>query len=106
MTHLIVPDTIWLTVANIFLGVSTFACFLAIAGAVVGEVTLRLRARRQLRKGGGAAHSLLVTELGIRMADGGEPVNERIPLFISREGHINRPDSEDLEEPNITRSSN
>jgi hypothetical protein len=73
------PQTMWLNYTNLGLGLVTLAC-VAVAGyAFYAELAARLRARasagvheQMLAKLGGS-HAFHSPELGLTMADGGEP---------------------------------
>ena len=64
------PQTFWLNVANIALGVVTLSCFAVVGWGAVVEALRRSRARLTL-----AAetddHAFAVPGLGLTMADGG-----------------------------------
>ena len=78
------PNTFWLNVTNIALGIVTLICCVAVGYGVLQEVLVRVRKRKaSLAKADD--HSLLVTDLGITMADGGVPVEEK-PLAVSEKG--------------------
>jgi hypothetical protein len=78
------PQTLWLNLTNAALGVVTLLAVLVVAGSVGRELMVRRRKTRELNNldaelatlvnGGGSAHILPVPELGLTMADGGEPV--------------------------------
>ena len=61
----------WLNVTNIFLGMVTLACVLVIGYAALTEI--RKRAAKPSRSVVEDDHALVVTGLGITMADGGKP---------------------------------
>jgi len=63
------PQALWLNVTNAALGLVTLVCFGVLAYAVVREVAERVRARALA----GDAHAHRVPELGLVMADGGDP---------------------------------
>ena len=67
------PNTFWLNITDIALGVTTLACVAFVAQAAFREVYLRLAARWQARQPHDA-HALALPELGLTMADGGEPI--------------------------------
>lgn len=76
------PQTFWLNIANIGLGVVTLFCFVALGYGVVRDVLARIRVRAakrtQDRAVSGVAtgfdsHAFDVPGLGLTMADGGEP---------------------------------
>jgi len=77
------PQTLWLNVTNLALGVVILAAVLMVAGAVGWELVFKHRRERQtadidaeLRSIIDAAspHILQVPGLGLTMADGGTPV--------------------------------
>jgi len=90
------PETFWLNVTNIALGVVTLVCFLAIAGSVIQAVAVRLRERARVLVAADD-HSFLVPELGLIMADGGEKQNGKV---------VHRTPEGVCEEPHIIRSEN
>ncbi|MGK2857133.1 MAG: hypothetical protein ACSLFQ_07995 [Thermoanaerobaculia bacterium] len=69
------PQTMWLNLTNIGLGIVTLACFATVAWSVAVEIAERVGAKSR------AAvehddHALLVPGLGLTMADGGEKTDE------------------------------
>ena len=68
------PNTFWLNITDIVLGVVTLACLAFVAQAVAKEVYARLAARLPVRLRHDS-HAFNVPELGLTMADGGEPVD-------------------------------
>ena len=78
------PNTFWLNVTNIALGVVTLICCVVVGYGIVQEVLVRVRKRRASLVESDD-HSLLVTDLGITMADGGVPVQKK-PLVVSEQG--------------------
>lgn len=78
------PQTLWLNVTNLALGIATLAALGAFTYGLLGDlVTLRKRSRvtenlgddmRHLVGAGTGAHLMPVHGLGLTMADGGEPV--------------------------------
>jgi hypothetical protein len=78
------PNTFWLNVTNIALGVVTLICCVVVGYSVVQEVLVRVR-NRKARLVENDDHALLVTDLGITMADGGVRVDEK-PLVVSEKG--------------------
>lgn len=73
------PETFWLNVTNIGLGLATLFCMAVVAWAVAHEALVRLRSRVALRQpvpGAADPHVVLLPELGLTMADGGEKVDE------------------------------
>ena len=69
------PQTMWLNLTNIGLGIVTLACFMTVAWSVAVEIAARVGAKAHA-----AAqhddHALLVPGLGLTMADGGEKHDE------------------------------
>jgi ABC-type lipoprotein release transport system permease subunit len=61
------PQTFWLNVTNLALGLVVLICVLVMTAGILQE--LRERARRR------AAHAFVTPELGLTMADGGEPLS-------------------------------
>jgi len=61
------PNTYWLNITDIALGVVTLTCLALVVQAILREVFARLRVRQD-------SHAFAVPELGLTMADGGEPV--------------------------------
>jgi hypothetical protein len=65
------PETFWLNVTNLGLGVVTFICCVVLGAGVLKEVVVRLKARVRV-----AAeqddHAFVMPQLGLTMADGGE----------------------------------
>jgi len=70
------PQTFWLTVTNIALGVICLTCIVLVSAAVVREVAKRAKARGTILPEFDA-HTMAVPGLGTTMADGGEPVEEK-----------------------------
>jgi hypothetical protein len=77
------PQTLWLNLTNVALGVVTLLALLAVGAAVGWEFVLRLRRAREMRAidteletviHAGSPYSLSVPGLGLTMADGGEVV--------------------------------
>lgn len=68
------PDTFWLNVTNIGLGLVVLICVAVIAGSIVKEALARRKARAtepaEVASLGG--HAFHVPGLGLTMADGGE----------------------------------
>jgi hypothetical protein len=69
------PETFWLNVTNLALGLVTLAALLALGYAIGREVIERVRARATV-PATEDAHSFLHPELGLTMADGGEPLKK------------------------------
>jgi hypothetical protein len=78
------PETLWLNLTNLGLGICVLACFGVFAYGALQEVRERLRRRADishldrdvagLMHGAFDAHVLSTPQLGLTMADGGEPV--------------------------------
>jgi hypothetical protein len=88
-------ELLWLNVTNIGLGLVVAVCMVMIAGAIVVELRARHRKRvanmseidRDLATGqvfAADAHTLFTPELGLTMADGGEPVEPPKPALKPR----------------------
>ena len=67
------PNTYWLNITDIVLGLVTLACVAFVAQAAFREVYARLADRIQARLHQDS-HAFTLPELGLTMADGGEPV--------------------------------
>jgi hypothetical protein len=80
------PSTYWLTVMNVALGVIVVVCCAVVAFGVAQEVVARRR-KRAMAAGLDRevsdlvatydAHAFHSPELGLTMADGGEPVKQK-----------------------------
>jgi hypothetical protein len=77
------PQTLWLNLTNLALGIVTLLAVAVVVGAVAWELVARRRRAaesaeidRELRTMAGdlSPHTLPVPELGLTMADGGVPV--------------------------------
>jgi hypothetical protein len=69
------PRTFWLNVTNVVLIAVTLVCVAVVAYGVMRELWARLRHRMPiLTREQGDVHALHMPELGLTMADGGEPV--------------------------------
>ena len=91
------PQTFWLNVTNIGLGLVTLACVVVLMRAVFQEVISRKKVR--VREFEGDDHTFRVPALGLTMADGG--------VRVDRERRAVHPDVHaDEAEPNIYRSVN
>jgi hypothetical protein len=80
------PQTYWLTITNIVLGVVTVLCIAAVGIGVWQELLARSRKRAALSKldrevsdlvGEFKGHAFDIPGLGVTMADGGEQVPEK-----------------------------
>lgn len=69
------PETYWLNITNITLGVVTVVCLIAVGTMVVREVMAKMRKRVQV-PAYRDNHVFAFSDLGITMADGGEKVDE------------------------------
>jgi len=67
------PNTYWLNITDIVLGIVTLACVAFVAQAAFREVYVRLVDRLTARLHEDS-HALTLPELGLTMADGGEPI--------------------------------
>jgi hypothetical protein len=67
------PNTLWLNITDIALGIVTLACLAFVAQAAFREVYARLANRLPARLHEDS-HAFHLPELGLTMADGGEPV--------------------------------
>ena len=77
------PQTLWLNVVNLGLGVVTVICFGVLGYGLLQDVRARARKRAEERSFDGAqaavglgSHAFHMPELGLTMADGGEPVED------------------------------
>lgn len=70
------PQTLWLNLTNIGLGVITLASVLVAAGGVTRELMIRRLRMHEAGRLDDEMHTLLVPELGLTMADGGQPVRD------------------------------
>lgn len=64
------PQTIWLNVTNLFLGIVTLLAVAGVGFACLWEVAQR----RSKKHASQDSHAWFDPELGLTMADGGEPV--------------------------------
>jgi hypothetical protein len=80
------PSTYWLTVMNVALGAVVVVCCFVVAYGVVQELAARRRKRaaaagldREVSDlvAGYDGHAFHTPELGLTMADGGEPVKQK-----------------------------
>jgi hypothetical protein len=70
------PETLWLNLTNVALGAVTLVCLLAFGRVAFREVAELVRVRSRSR-GANSAHELVLSDLGVTMADGGEEIDER-----------------------------
>ena len=66
-------EVMWLNVTNAVLGVCVLICVLVLAAGIARDVMARIRQRLIVYD----PHSLASPELGLTMADGGEPETKR-----------------------------
>jgi len=93
------PNTFWLNVINIFLGVVALICCMIVGTRVVRELLEHIRMRKSaLVKSDD--HVLHVCELGITMADGGERLEKESSLAVSAKGLTRIPRTNDHDEAN------
>ena len=80
------PSTYWLSVMNIVLGLVVLICCGALVVGVLQEIAARRRKRAELAAldrevsnlvASYDSHALHVPELGLTMADGGDPVDRK-----------------------------
>ena len=76
------PSTYWLTLTNIALGLVVLICCVAVAAGVLEELAARRKAAKQTEPdgewdGAGDGHAFRLPQLGITMADGGEPLRKK-----------------------------
>lgn len=70
------PETFWLNVTNIALGVATLICCVVLAVSVLQEVVVRLRKRAEVQAHLDD-HVFALPKLGLTMADGGEKEDDK-----------------------------
>jgi hypothetical protein len=76
MFGLLLSDESWLNATNAFLGIVAGIALIAIGSAVFHDILVNIRKRaRERQHFVFNPHALHVPELGLTMADGGEPVN-------------------------------
>ncbi|MFN2239729.1 MAG: hypothetical protein ABR524_10085 [Thermoanaerobaculia bacterium] len=68
------PATRWLNLTNLALGIVTLLCVAAVAWGVAVDLLERLRSRLPATADD---HAFVVRGLGVTMADGGEPTDEK-----------------------------
>ncbi len=95
------PETLWLNLTNIALGAVTFVCLLAFGREIFMEVAdlVRNRVKETVARN---AHELVLSDLGVTMADGGVEIDEQAIAARRRGGQ----DAGAADEPNIVRSDN
>ena len=68
------PGVLWLNITNFVMGGVVAVCIVILAGAVVRELSLRWLHNAQAAPGTvDDDHAFHIPELGLTMADGGEP---------------------------------
>lgn len=70
------PETIWLNLTNAALGLVTLICLLAVIYVTVKEAIDRWVVKGRIPVESDT-HAFHIEDLGITMADGGEPVDEK-----------------------------
>jgi hypothetical protein len=70
------PNTFWLNVTNIGLGLITLVCVAVVGYGVVQEVLVRIRKTRTVFAEDDD-HAFAVSGLGLTMADGGERIDKK-----------------------------
>ena len=81
------PSTYWLTITNVGLGVVTLICCIAVAFGVLQELAAKRKKKAALSEldhevsdlaaSFGDGHAFHIPQLGLTMADGGEPTAEK-----------------------------
>ncbi len=75
------PSAYWLNIMNIALGVVVLLCCLAVGYGVMQEVVARRKRRTAVagidREVADLVHTFHTPELGLTMADGGEPIEKK-----------------------------
>jgi hypothetical protein len=69
------PQTFWVSATNLVLGIVTLCSVALIASVVINELIDRW-VRRLVERPAADAHAFRVRDLGLTMADGGEPVDD------------------------------
>ncbi len=74
------PDTLWLNLTNIGLGVCVLICVGVAVAGIGRDIYAKMQARAAKRDVFVyESHSMMLPDLGLTMADGGEPVNDDEP---------------------------
>ncbi|MCW5980259.1 MAG: hypothetical protein KIT09_19400 [Bryobacteraceae bacterium] len=79
------PQNFWINVTNLAMGIFVLLAVVGVAWAFIGDMRDRAKARasqRAMASAGG--HAFFETELGLTMADGGEPESPKDPKPESR----------------------
>ena len=92
------PETLWLNLTNIALGAVTLVCLLAFGKEIFKEAAELVRNRVKATAARNA-HELVLSDLGVTMADGGVEIDEQ-SIATRRRG------AGAADEPNIVRSDN
>ncbi len=71
MFNLSDPQTYWLNMMNIGLGLVTLVCCLIVGRTLIGEIGARVRAHTEIPREADD-HAFLHPDLGLTMADGGK----------------------------------
>jgi hypothetical protein len=69
------PEVFWLNITNLSLGVITLICVLVVGFVVFQEIAAKVLQRAAISVQSDD-HAYLIPELGLTMADGGEPCNK------------------------------
>lgn len=75
-TNFFDPETVWINLTNLALGIVTLLCVLAVAWGVFAEVWARMKVRSASPVADADDHLFDVPGLGLTMADGGKKVDE------------------------------
>lgn len=70
-------ETFWLDLTNIGLGVVTLVCLLAVGFGIVKDLLPKVLSRLARKDD----HAVFTPELGLTMADGGQPVGRKRTLL-------------------------
>jgi hypothetical protein len=68
------PETIWLVITNVTLGLVVLACLVVVTLGVLREIRVRLAHRTSLSASD--TSTMIIPLVGPTMADGGEPMPE------------------------------
>jgi hypothetical protein len=93
MQEILGSETLWLNITNAALGLATLICLGVFIYGVVQEIHVRVGQRVRVPLANDT-HSFVLEELGVTMADGGEPVDETAVVRIGGDP------------PNVVRSEN
>lgn len=98
MSNFMDPETLWLNVTNVLLGLVTIVCVVAVVRVALQEWLWRATSRASETLPDDT-HAFDIAGLGITMADGGERLDESKRLH-------RRFDESDEDPPHIIRSDN